>query len=413
MTAQIVLRSPTEAEFPKFIAPLSIAFNQELTDAAIENDRRTIELDRFIGALDGDDVVGSAGAYSMRVTVPGGEVGAAGITAVGVLPSHRRRGILRQMMRWLFDQAGERGEPLAILWASEAAIYQRFGYGPGCLTTSFEAQKDKIRFSRPAEPVGQIRIVDLEEAARRFPPIYEIHRQTTAGATSRSEDRWRWEVLSDFEWNRHGNGSKVLAVLEDEGRDRGYVIYRTRGDWDNLGPKGVVTVLEVCAVDGATERALWEWVVDLDLIGTVRGWRGPVPHPLQLLVTEPRRLGVTISDGTWIRILDVERALEARTYQGPFSVVLEVTDDLIPANAGRWRLSSDEAVNGRALVTRAPDVSPDLAVDISDLAAVYLGAFRFADLQRGDRVRECSPGSVAAADVAFATQRAPYTSTMF
>lgn len=413
MTDQIVLRSPSEAEFAKFIAPLAIAFNQEYTDAAIENERRTIELDRFIGALDGDDVVGSAGAYSLRVTVPGGEVRAAGITAVGVLPSHRRRGIMRQMMSWLLDQAIERGEPLAILWASEAAIYQRFGYGPGCLTASFEAQKDKIRFTRPTDPFGRIRIVDPEAALKRFPPIYEVHRKATAGAISRSDDRWRYEVLLDPEWNRHGNGSKVLAILEHEGRDRGYIIYRTRGDWDNLGPKGVVTVLEVCAVDGATERALWEWVVGLDLIATVRGWRGPVPHPLQLLVTEPRRLGVTISDGTWIRILDMAGALEARTYQGPFSGVIEVSDELLPANAGRWRLTADGAADSRAVVTPAPDAPPDLALDVSDLAAVYLGAYRFADLYRGGRVRECSPGSIAAADLAFATERAPYTSTMF
>ena len=238
MTEEIVLRNPTEAEFPRFIAPLSIAFNQEVTAAAIENDRRTIELDRFLGALDGDAVVGCGGAYSFTLTVPGGEVGAAGITAIGVLPSHRRRGILRQMMTWLFAQARERGEPVAILWASEAAIYQRFGYGPGTLQTNLDMIKDKIHFVRPVDPPGRIRIVGLDEAVERFSSVYEGVRGATPGAISRTEARWRYETLADAEWMRYGNGAKVLALHETDGEADGYVIYRTRGDWDQSGPKG-------------------------------------------------------------------------------------------------------------------------------------------------------------------------------
>ncbi|MGZ8515132.1 MAG: GNAT family N-acetyltransferase, partial [Candidatus Limnocylindrales bacterium] len=196
MPDEIVLRSPTAEDLPRFVAPLSIAFMEEFTDAAIENERRTIELDRSVGALEGDHVVGYSGAYSFRLTVPGGEVGAAGVTAVGVLPSHRRRGILRQMMTWLFAQARERHEPVAILWASEAAIYQRFGYGPGTVQTNLEVLKDKVRFIRPVDPPGRIRIVGVDEAVERFPQVYEATRRATPGAVDRTEARWRHETLA-------------------------------------------------------------------------------------------------------------------------------------------------------------------------------------------------------------------------
>ena len=413
MPDEIVLRSPTAEELPRFIAPLSIAFLEEFTEAAIENERRTIELDRSVGALEGDHVVGYSGAYSFRLTVPGGEVGAAGVTAVGVLPSHRRRGILRRMMTWLFAQARERHEPVAILWASEAAIYQRFGYGPATLSSAFEIATDKVRFRRPTEAAGRMRIVGLDEAAERFPPVYEVVRRSTPGALNRTDARWRWEVLYDAEWFRHGDGAKILALYEVDGDARGYVIYRTRSDWDTTGPKGAVIVQELTAVDSAAEQALWEWVTGIDLIASVRLRRGPLPHPLQLLLTEPRRLGMTITDGSWLRIIDLPDALSARSYTGSGELVLDVTDEFCPANAGRWRLTASSGGGSGAAVVPAGDAAPDLALDISDVAAAYLGAFRFADLERAGRVRECRPGAAAEADALFRTDRAPMTSTMF
>jgi predicted acetyltransferase len=410
MPNEITLRTPSDTEFARFLGVLAVAFNEEFSDAAIENDRRTVELDRFVGALDGDDVVGCGGAYSFRLTVPGGEVGAAGVTSIGVLPSHRRRGILRQMMTWLFDQARERHEPVAILWASEAAIYQRFGYGPGTVSSAFEIAVDKIRFRRQVEVPGRFRLVDVDEAAERFPPVYEVVRRSTPGTVNRTDARWRWEVLHDAPWYRQGEGAKLRALYEVDGEVRGYVIYRTKGDWDTSGPKGVATVQELTALDPDAEQALWAWVGGIDLIAAVRARRAPLPHPLQLLLTEPRRLGLTATDGSWIRIIVLADALEARSYAGSGELVLEVADAFCPANDGRWRLS---AVSGHATVLPAPDAEPDLTLDISDVAAVYLGAFRFTDLRRAGRVRECRPGAVAAADALFRTEVAPLTSTMF
>ena len=326
----ITLRTPTEENLPTFLAPLAIAFGEEYTAPEIENERQVTELDRLFGAFDGDAPVGMAGAFTFRMTTPGGEVGAAGITQVGVMPTHRRRGILRLMMTRLFEQARERGEPVAILWASEAAIYQRFGYGPATLQTEIEAPTDKIVFARPVESKGRVRIVDRDEAADRFPPIFEARRTTIAGSLTRTDAKWRYQLVHDADWMRRGNGPKVRALLEVDGEARAYVIYRINADWDSRGPKSIVTVFELIGVDAASEQALWQWVFSIDLVGIVRTWRGPTPHPLQLMITEPRRLAATVSDAMWLRIIELPAALEGRSYRGPGSLGLRGDRRLLP-----------------------------------------------------------------------------------
>jgi predicted acetyltransferase len=330
---------------------------------------------------------------------------------IGVSPSHRRRGILRQMMRWLIDQARERGESAAVLWASESAIYPRFGFGIGTLQTSFDVERSRLHFSRPAEPLGRVRIVGRDEAVDLFPPVYNAIRPRTPGMVTRSDAKWRYDQLDDTEWQRSTNGIKYRAILEVDGGVRGYAIYRVKAEWEERGPNNVMTVLEVLGLDAAAERALWEWLFGIDLVGRVKGWRGPMPHPLLLQLTEPRRLGLTVREGMLLRLIDVSAALEARSFAGPAgSLAFELTDEFCPSNAGRWRL--DFAGDGAASVSPF-DGEPDLLLDTTDLATVYLGAFTFADLARAGRVRECRPGAVVAADALFVTTNAPWSSTMF
>lgn len=415
----ILLRQPDAESLRAWSRVLDAAFGEQLGDAEFEHDRLQLELDRVIGAVDGDAWVGAGGAYSFRLTVPGGgEVGAAGITAIGVAPSHTRRGILRLMMRWLFDQARERGEPVAILWASEGAIYQRFGYGIGTLQGTFDIERTRVQFARPAEPFGRMRLVDRDEAMRFIPPVYDAVRSRTPGAVSRHDVKWRHQLLDDAEWMRRGNGPKFMVVLEVDGAARGYAIYRVKNDWDERGPNNTITTMEVLGVDAAAERAVWEWLFRIDLVGHVKGWRVPVPHPLMLQLTEPRRLGMNVREGLWLRILDVRAALEARTYRGAGSLTFELTDEFCPWNAGRWRLEVGEdggsVPSARSVASVTPFTGdPDLILDTSDLAAVYLGAFTFADLVRAGRVGECRPGAVRAADALFAAAMAPWCSTMF
>ena len=417
----IRLRQPAPDELRAWARATDAAFGEELSDAEFEHERELLELDRLIGAYDGETSVGTGGALSLRMTVPGGEVGAVGITFIGVSPSHRRRGILRQMMGWLFDQARERGESVAILWAAEGAIYQRFGFGIGTLQSTFDIDRLRAQFARPAEPLGRMRLVDLVEATRLMPPVYEALRSRTPGAVSRNETKWLAELLADAEWMRAGKGPKFRAVLEVDGVVRGYTIYRVKNDWDDRGPNNTLLVLEVLGLDPAAERAIWEWLFGMDLVGNVKGWRGPVPHPLMLQLTEPRRLGLVVREGLWLRLIDLRAALEARSYAAAGSVTFELTDDFCPWNAGRWRLDVPDAAaaregvpGARGVATVTPfDGDPDLTLDASDLAAIYLGAFTFADLARAGRVGESRPGAVASADGLFVTATAPWCSTEF
>ena len=414
----IQLRQPGPDDLRAWARPVVVAFGETYADAEFEHDREVWEVDRLIGARDGDAWVGGGAAYSFRLTVPGGEVGAAGITMIGVSPSHRRRGILRSIMRWLLDQARERGEPVSILWASEGAIYPNFGFGMGCLQSTIDLPRHRARFTRPAEPLGRIRLVEPDEALRLMPPVYDALRAGTPGAIARTEAKWRVELLADPEWTRGSHGPKFLAVIEIDGVARGYAIYRVKSEWSDRGPNNTLLALEVTGLDPAAERAVWEWLFGIDLVGHIKGWRSPVPHPLLLQLAEPRQLGMAVRDGLWLRLIDVRAALEARSYGGPGSVTFELTDDFCPWNAGRWRIEVSGAdggvpgARGVATITRT-DADPDITLDTTDLAATYLGTFTFADLARAGRVGECRPGGVAAADALFATAGPPWCSTMF
>jgi predicted acetyltransferase len=391
-----------------FAAPLNLAF-AEMPDPGDE-ERRLWEPERIIAAFDGEQPVATAGAITFRLTVPGGEAGAAGVTLVGVSPSHRRRGILRSMMRHQLDDVRARGEPLAILWASEGAIYQRFGYGLATLSGSFEIARDRAAFARPAPAEGTVRLVDREAALGIFPALYDRIRVETPGMVARSEAWWRWTTLHDTDRARAENGMKFYAVYEAGGAVEGTAIYRVKPDWDERGPKGRISAIEVITSTPPATRDLWRWLIEVDLVTLVCGVRAPVPHPLQLLLAEPRRLGFTVGDALWLRVVDVPAALAARTYGRAGTLVLAIRDAFCPWNAGRWRLVVGE--DGRGVAERTT-VEPDVTLDAADLAATYLGTFRFSELARAGRVVEETAGALVRADALFTAARAPWCSTMF
>jgi len=402
------IRTATADTIDAFTAPLNLAF-AEMPDPGDE-ERRLWEPERIIAAFDGEQPVASAGALTFRLSVLGGEAAAAGVTLVGVNPAYRRRGILRSMMRHQLDDVRARGEPLAVLWASEGAIYQRFGYGLATLSGSFEVDRDRAAFARPAPPEGTVRLVSHDEALGIFPALYDRVRAGTPGMVGRSEAWWRWGMLHDTDHARSANGMKFLAAYERGGDVEGTAIYRVKPEWDERGPKGTLNAIEVLADTPRATRDLWRWLLDVDLVSRVRAVRTPVPHPLQLLLTEPRRLGFTVGDGIWLRVVDVPAALAARTYGRPGTLVLEVGDAFCPWNAGRWRLAAGE--DGHALA-EPTGALPDVTLDAGDLAAAYLGTFRFSDLGRVGRAVEGTPGALLRADAMFAAARAPWCSTMF
>lgn len=368
-----------------------------------------VELDRSLAAYDGERVVGTAGAFSMRISVPGGELPMAGVTMVGVHPTHRRRGLLRQMMRRQLDDIRQRGEPLAGLWASEGAIYQRFGYGHGTFTAAFEIERLRAGFRTPLPPVGRMRLVDADEAAAAFPSVFGQVRQTRAGIFERSDAWWRSEFLYDPEHNRRGGSAVSLLLHETDGVATGYARYRLFPDWDERGPKGALEVHEVVAVNPEATVAIWRYLLDVDLVATIRSRNLPVDHPLPLLLAEPRRLGWRVGDGMWLRLVDVRAALEARAWAADGRVVLELADPFCDWNAGRWEVTVDD---GHARVART-DADPDLALDCGDLAALYLGAMTPARLVLAGRVREVTPGAASRAGGMLRVDLAPWCPQIF
>ncbi len=388
---------------------VTFAFGEATSEEEWQLTQAIVEPDRVLGAYDGDALVGGGAAYSFRLTVPGGAtVATAGVTGVGVLPTHRRQGILRQLMARQLADVRLRGEPLAALWASEGAIYQRFGYGLATLTGGIDVERSRTAFRTPAAADGTLRIVDRPTARRLVPEPYDQVRVATPGFYARS-DAW-WDVfLADPAHHRNGAGEKFYVVYERDRKVCGYVIYRVKQEWGDSGSASVLMVLELVAVDAGATQQLWRYVFGVDLIARIVARRGPARHPLLLLLADPKRAMLRIGDGLWLRIVDVPAALAARSYSADDALVIEVDDEFLPDCAGRWRLAA-RGGTGRAEPT---DKAADLRLDTTDLAAVYLGGFTFADLARAGRTSELTPGARARADALFATDSPPWCPEVF
>lgn len=404
----IDLRVARPEDVAPFMTALARTFGEAMRDEDVADWRTRLEPDRVFVGWDGQLAVGGGAIYSMRFSVPGGDVAGGGVTAVGVLPTHRRQGMLRRMMGEMFAQGIERGEPVHFLWASEAAIYQRFGYGLAAFKARFDLPTPRSAFIEARPSSGRLRLIEQEEASRLLPPVYEAWRATRPGAWSRTEAWWR-SLLDDPEWHRHGGGPRNLLVHERDGRVRGYAQYHLHEEWDERGPRDQLHVFEAIGLDPAAERDTWRFLCDMDLVRTVRYDLAPLDHPLLHLLREPNALGFTVGDALWARILDVPSALEARGYGAAGTIAFELRDEGLPANAGRWRLDTG---SDRPRVARTDDPA-DLALDTSDLAAVYLGGVTLAQLQRAGRVQELVAGATPRADALFVSAVAPWSPRIF
>lgn len=410
------IRVPAPAEIPTFMTPIALAFAEDPTQAEVDDWLKLLEPDRWLGAFEdpsSEVVAGCAAAVSLRLTVPGGEVAAAGVTGVGVRPDHRRRGILTALMRRQLADVHERGEPVAVLWASEGAIYQRFGYGLAAMDGFFEVAVARTTYAQSRPPEGRVRIVSEAESADLLPPIYEAMRAQTPGALSRSEAWWLDGVLADPEYSRRGASSKFRVVYEAEGAAEGYAIYRVKDEWDHRGPRYVLEVREAVTTTARALRGLWRYLFDVDLVRTVKANRVPLPTPLQHVLAEPRALGLVANDGLWLRLVDLPAALQARRYGAADRIVLEVSDDLCPRNAGRWLVRTTGELGAAVADVSRTHEPADLVLDTADLAAIYLGGTRPADLAAAGRIEARTPAALDRASAMFASARSPWCVMMF
>ena len=398
----IEIRQP--ADEGELKAAMQIAFTEGITEEDWERERITLPLERAVAAFDDGRAVALAGAYPFELTIPGGQLPCAGVTWVGVQPTHRRQGILRRLMTQQLSDAREWGEPIAALWASEAAIYGRFGYGLAAPSAVLKA--DSGRFALRDDPgrQGSWRLVDAETAYDLVRPVYESVRQQRPGMRTRDEHWWRKHRLADPEAWRRGASEKFYAVLELEGAVAGYAIYRVKSEWEAGFAKGIVRVLEAFGTSPAAEREVWRYLAGIDLTTTIDAYPFDPASPLFLLVEDARALHMVVHDGLWLRLVDVDAALRARSYRVGEPVVVGVRDELCPWNEGAYRLGPD---------TGRTDAAPELELDVADLGAVYLGAFDFAHLARADRVRELTPGALERASDLVRTQSPPFCPEVF
>jgi len=403
----VVVRPCASAEEVKqAIAPITTYFGRSAPNQdAMERLMRVMPTERIYGAWEGGRAVGGLGAFPFQQTVPGGRVPAAGVTIAGVLPTHRRQGILRAMMRALLDAARARGEPVASLWASEGTIYGRFGFGLASFAAEMDLARDRSAFYAPFPTCGRVRLVSLDAAEELVAPIYERVAVETPGMFARSPTWWQARILTDPEWRRRGSGDLQCAVLEHEGRPRGYALYRINPAFKRGVQTGSIEVIEAMADSPQATRGIWRYLLDIDWVAHVKADLLPMDHPLLLLMAEPRRLGFSLHDGLWVRLLDVETAMSARSYEARGSLVVELIDEFCCWNAGCWRVGSDGV--------ERTDESPGLRCDVSALGSVYLGGFSWSQLARALRVQELLPGAIAHADTIFQTGKAPWCPEIF
>ena len=390
-------------EFKGAVGAISHYFGGGPDDERAERFAKVLPLERMHAAFDGDAVVGGAGAFPFQLTVPGGIVPCGGVTVVGVLPTHRRRGVLTAMMRAQLEDIRDRGEPIAALWASEEVIYGRFGYGMASLAGSIELPREYAAFARPFAPEGRLRFVEAEEAAQLFPRVWNAVRRRTPGMLSRTRAWWEFRIL--FDPPGHEGGAKRFVVLERDGRPEGYAVYRHKPNWENGVSNSELEVVEAIALDGRATAEVWRYLFDVDWAARITAFLLPVDHPLLFLLATPRRMRMRVGDGVWARLVDVGAALSARSYAADGAVVFDVIDDFCPWNTGRWRLADGVAKRSQA--------SPQLRCDVTALGSAFLGGFSFSELVRAGRIEELRRGAAARADAMFASERAPWCPEIF
>jgi len=392
------LRTLLDGEFGTWAHSVSTAYGHDLREADIADGEATIELDRAIGAFDGDVPIAGAAMYSRSMTIPGAVQPIAAVTWVGVAPTHRRRGILTAMMRWQLHRLHEAGaEPIAVLASAEATIYGRYGYGVASRLARLDGERGamQLRCALDADR-GTIRLLRGAEARPLMRDVYEAVRVVSVGWLDRPDKFWDAR-LYDAEHNRHGASAFWFAVHEDPGGiPTGYAIYRLR---DHT----TVQIMELVAATRQAYAAVWRFLIGIDLHPRIT-FDASLDEPLQHMLVNPRVLRSTLVDNLWVRLVDVDRALATRRYATALDVVIDVMDEFCPWNTGRYRLRA----GGDRVTCERTQAAADLRLTSRELGAIFLGGTTLASLAAAGLVEELRPGAVAAGSLAFRGQREPY-----
>jgi len=392
-------------EFTAAVFAIGQYFGMSPTEERMQRFLDQITLERMHAAWSDGAIVGGAASFNFNVTVPGGDLPTAGVSVVGVYPTHRRRGVLRSLMRAQLDDAHGRGEPLAALWASEESIYGRFGYGLAAFCGEISLPDEYTSFAHMSEPAGTMRFIEPEEALEAVPPVFERIRLDWPGMFSRDRLWWENREIKDSEERREGAGPKRWIVYEQDGSIEGYAVYRHKPGWEAGSTVAELRVLEALGATPQAFRDVWGYLLAVDWKATITASLLPPDHPLFLLLATPRRMRYRMGDALWVRLVDVGAALSGRRYSADGSVVFDVKDDFCPWNEGRWKLDGGAAAR--------TDDAADLSLPVQSLASAFLGGISFASLARAGRVEELTQGALARADALFRWDRHPWCPEIF
>lgn len=378
----IEIRLIDDSEFDAVYDCALQTFGVPASDEDRDETRRWIEMDRTFAAFDDDEVVATSGVVSLPIIVPGGEVApAAAITLVTASPTHRRQGLMNRGMVALLDQAVERGEPLATLWASESSIYGNVGFGAAIDGSDLEIAPHQAAL-RSDSPFGsgKIRLHGSEQAAAIVPEIYNRVTAAIPGTMIRRQRDWD-HIFKDIAAKRDGKTVMRYAVYEQDGRGLGYARFRNTEHWRDKHAEGEVEVFELHAADATAHAELWRFIASIDLISKIKIRMARSHSRIATLLEDPRRLRSTSGESIWVRLLDAPAALAARRYSVPGDLVIEI-DDPMGYAAGRFAFSG-----GPDGATASPTTSdPDVRLGAESIGSAYLGAPRIAELAWAGRV---------------------------
>ncbi|MBO2445745.1 GNAT family N-acetyltransferase [Actinomadura barringtoniae] len=410
--APYTVRPIGEAEYPAFWDVLMESFGVTRPIENREANRPLIDFDRTLAAFDDRLLIGTAIAHAFEMSVPGGVLPVAGITKVGVLPSHRRRGVLRAMMRRQLTDLHERGEAVAALFSSSGGFYQRFGFGCASRDMAVRVRRGESAFitGAPGEAGRggghglRLTVADPDEAWPRLSAVYDAQLAGRPGQFARNGAWWHKRL-----YHREPNALRCV-IAEDDARARGYALFfvEQRVTAERI-PDDQISIMELVAVDPSAYAALWRHLLDRDLASAVVAARRPVDDPLLHLLADPRRLRAQVNDGLWVRVVDVDRALQGRVYGCDIDVVIEVHDPVCAWNSGRWHLSGG-AAGARCERTMR---SAHIAMPIHILGAAYLGGVGLQGPAQAGLVRELNAGAVDALSRALAWDPAPWCPMVF
>lgn len=412
----IELRQVTDDNFTEWRRAVRRGFGEHVhpDDIARLRDHR-VEIDRLVAAVDSrsERIVGTAGADSYSLTVPGGAtVPMAGVAYMTTSVTHRRQGAFSGMMTRLHESARERGDIVSGLWASQSHLYGRFDYGLAVSSYNWTIDPRFGAFAHSPEPVepaeagSQVYFVDAEEAAVILPDIYDQMRQQTPGAVDRNAGRWQYGLF-DEERVRDGASALFFAVCEEGGEQTGYVTYRMRRKGDS--DMGTLQVEEQVSTTDTAHAVLWRFLLNFDLVVKITAENRSADDPLWWMLSDPRRLNRKSHDSLWIRLLDVVKVLEAREYNANGRLKIGVVSESQPEVAGTYVLDVEDS---QASVKKTTE-KPDVIMTPGDLAALYLGGTTPGPLVEAGRIDAVAPGSLARLHGMFATDTAPWCTHYF